>query len=176
VSKIEAKIEQLMSAAMESAGWPLLEMPGLPPAYAKDLPVTPYFWCSDIVRRPYGKYAVEGLIGVIHQEFERTWLPDADSERREPRPGMGVLLGNFRELRPRMFLPEDPNPDDVSMFCNAVAQILRDLPSDEMQLVQAMEANKMRSFSFNAFALYAYRDKFAALVEFLRQRGRILRN
>jgi hypothetical protein len=34
----------------------------------------------------------------------------------------------------------------------------------------------LRGRSFNAFALYAYRDRFAALVEFLRQRGRILRN
>jgi hypothetical protein len=89
---------------------------------------------------------------------------------------MGLHLGNFKELVPKMFIPGDPNPNDVAEFCTAVAQILSDFPSDEMQLVNALDANKLRSFPFNAFAGYSYRNKFDAFVEFLRRRSKVLRN
>jgi len=45
-----------------------------------------------------------------------------------------------------------------------------------MQLVNALEANKLYGFPFNAFAGYSYRSKFAAFEQFLRHRARILRN
>jgi hypothetical protein len=170
------KIKLWMSAALESAGWQLLDLHALPPSYAKDAPVTPYFWCSGILTRPYGKYLAEGWIGVIHQEFEKTWLENPNREPQKQVHCMGLHLGNFKELVPKMFIPGDPNPDDVAEFCTAVAQILSDFPSDEMQLVNALEANKLRGFPFNAFAGYSYRIKFDAFVEFLRRRSKVLRN
>jgi hypothetical protein len=179
MSMIDAKknIKLLMSARMESAGWPLLEMHALPPFYGKELPVTPYFRCSDIVKRPYGKYVVEGLIGVVHQEFETAWLANPNREPQGQGFGMGLHLANFNELGPKMYLPcDDPTPHDLAEFCTAVAQILSDFPSDEMQLVNALEANKLRGFPFNAFAGYSYRNKFDAFVEFLRRRSKDLRN
>jgi hypothetical protein len=174
---VKKQIKLWTTAAMESAGWPLLEMHALPPSYAKDVPVTPYFWCTNIDKRPYGNYVVEGCVGVIHQEFEKTWLADPHREPREQSHGILLLLANFRELLPTMFLPgDDPTAQDVAKFCSAVAQILSALPSDEMQLVNALEANKLHRFPFKAFAGYSYRSKFAAFEKFLRHRSRILRN
>jgi hypothetical protein len=116
------KIKLWMSAALESAGWQLLDLHALPPSYAKDAPVTPYFWCSGILTRPYGKYVAEGWIGVIHQEFEKTWLENPNREPQEQVHCMGLHLGNFKELVPKMFVPGDPNPNDVAEFCTAVTQ------------------------------------------------------
>jgi hypothetical protein len=88
--------------------------------------------------------------GVIHQEFEKTWLENPNREPQEQVHCMGLHLGNFKELVPKMFIPGDPNPNDVAEFCTAVAQILSDFPSDEMQLVNALEANKLRGFRFSS--------------------------
>jgi hypothetical protein len=131
----------------------------------------------DVAAGAYGKYVIEGLIGVIHQEFEKVWLANPSREPQEQGFGMGLHLANFNELGPKMYIPcDDPTTDDIAMFCDAIVQILSDFPSDEMQLVNSLEKNNVHGFRFDAFAGYSYRSKFDAFVEFLRRRSKVLRN
>jgi hypothetical protein len=159
---------------MAAAGWPPLSLHGLPVAYAKDQLVTPYFCCYDIEKRPYGAYAIEGLFGVIHQEFEEIWRTHPDHDPEYEPFAMGLYIANFRDLD--WILSDDPSSNDIAIFCDAVVRILNDFPSDEIQLVTALESNAVHGFKFEAFIGVSNRSKFAALVEFLRQRGRTLRN
>ena len=48
ISDAEKRIVRAMNTAMSRPGWKLLSVCGLPLSYAKELPVTPYFHCSEV--------------------------------------------------------------------------------------------------------------------------------
>src|SRR6185437_11330809 len=128
----ERQIVQAIDAAMRARGWPRVELCGLLPAYANDTIVTPYFHCSGVPLRSFGDFAVEGIIGLIHQGFERLWIRDPNRTPREQGFGFFLNTVNWAELRDKMYV--NPNGDlqlEVEAFCSATASILNTMPRDE---------------------------------------------
>jgi hypothetical protein len=161
---------EAIQVSMEAQGWPLQSLCGLVPSYAKDTLVTPYFYCTDVLRRPLASYLVDGVIGVVHQGFEKFWMENPAREPKEP--GFGVLLhiANFRELGGKRYIPCDvPFAKEVDTFCAAVANILGQMPADEQQLIAAFEKDELYGFRVDAFAGYSHRKKFQAFKEFVKQ-------
>ena len=167
-SDVEHRIIRAMNAAMRAQGWPSLSLCDLPLCYAKNTPVTPYFLCSEVPLRPYGKYTIDGAIGVIHQGFETLWMQNPD--RKPVQPGFAVLLNvlNVPDLHDKRLIPPDgPVEASVDSFCVAVANLLNRMPHDERELVAAHEKDELCGFRLNAFSGYAYRTKFHAFREFV---------
>ena len=157
-----------IDSQMTAHGWPLQSLCGLPPAHARSTVVTPYFHCWSVAPRSFGSFAVEGAIGVIHQEFEREWMHDAQHEPRAP--GFAAILhaSNFSDLREKLYVPTTSDVGaEVEQLCTAVADILGSLPGNEAQLVAAFRKNELAGFPVDSFAGYAYRQKFAAFKRFV---------
>ena len=163
----ENRIIRAMNTALKAQGWLPLSLCGLPICYAKNLPVTPYFFRSDVSIGPSGGYAIEGAIGIIDQEFEALWARD---EGRAPKsPGFGVLLNilNVPKLQRRRHVSIDTQLEArVEDFCGTLAGVLATMPHDERGLLAALEKEQLGGFQLKAFSGYAYRSKFNAFWEF----------
>jgi hypothetical protein len=135
----EHRIVRTMNASMRAQGWPLLTLCGLPLSYAKSTIVTPYFCCSDISWKPYGKYAIEGVIGVVYPGFEVLWMENP--ERKPIQPGFGVILNilNIPELRERRYVAQTQLEADVAGFCTSVVTMLNGMPQDEPPAARVAE-------------------------------------
>lgn len=167
---VRSIIARTMNIALSSQRWSSVELCGLPPSYARDSLVTPYFHCSSIVLKPYGGYTVEGVLGVIHQGFEKLWMQNEDREVRVP--GFGVVLNivNIAELSEHHFIPSDGRVEaNVGEFCAALCRNLEEMPSDEAALFFAIQRDLMLGRPWRDFSGYAYRQKFRAFIEFVGQ-------
>jgi hypothetical protein len=170
VKKGKQLVSEAIRASMEAQGWSQQSLCGLAPSYARDTLVTPYFFCSDIPRRPFGKYLIEGTIGVIHQGFEQRWLADPPREPKTVGFAAGLHIANFKQLGDKFYIPCDgPHATEVESFCAAVVRILTQIPSDEQQLIAAYDKNELCGFPLDAFAGYSHRNKFQAFKEFVKQ-------
>jgi hypothetical protein len=170
----EHRIVVLLNATMKARGWPTISLCGLPLSYARDMTVTPYFSCSSIAPKPYGKYTIEGAVGVIHQGFEANWMKKGDRKPREP--GFAVVLDvlNLPALRKKRHISPDSQLEvDVESFCSAVADVLDRMPHDERELVAAHEKNELYGLPWSAFSGYAYRTKFQAFQEFISRAAKV---
>jgi hypothetical protein len=164
----EHQIVASLNDALKARGWLAMALQGLPIAYARESVVTPYFVCSSITTKPYGKYTIDGAVGVIHQRFEAAWMKNPD--RKPLQPGFAAVLDilNFPDLRNKRFISPDTSLEtDVANFAAAVADILDAMPQDERTLIAAYEAKKLCEFEWNAVSGYSYRTKFQALQEFI---------
>ncbi len=166
----EHRIVRAMNSTLQANGWSPLALCGLPVCYSRSLTVTPYFFCSDVSLKPSGVYAIEGAIGIIDQAFEALWVRNED---RQPKsPGFGVLLNilNIPQLREKRHITTDTQLEsDVDDFCLVMANLLATMPHDEQQLIAAQGRDELCGFPLKAFSGYAYRTKFAAFIEFLRE-------
>ena len=157
---------------MGARGWTPQSLGGEGPAYAKQTRVTPYFACSELALRPFRKYLVEGVIGVVDREFEKIWM--ADTAREPKQAGFGLLLhmANFPELQNKMYLPcEGAFQQEVDALCGAIASVLNNLPANEQQLIEAFGRGELHNIPLNAFSGYSHRKKFLAFVEFVGRLG-----
>lgn len=162
-------IVQAIGLKMESLGWPLRRQPGLPPCYARDSCVTPFFGYVQLPRKPFGSYVVEGVVGVIHQAFEELWMQNPNREPKEPGFGLGLYTANLRELQEKRYIPCDaPLEAPVSALCSAVSGILERMPAGEHELIEAFERNDLLGFEIRAFSGYSHRTKFQAFEHFVR--------
>ena len=164
----EHRIVVLLNAALKGRGWPAIRLCGLPLAYAKDRVVTPYFSCSSIPLKPYGKYTIEEVIGVIHQGFEVNWM--TNKNRRPQEPGFAAILDilNLPDLRARRRISSDSQLEaDVESFCSALTDVLDRMPQNEQELVVVYGKSDMGGIPWDTFSGYAYRAKFQAFQEFI---------
>lgn len=164
----EHQIVVSLNAGLMARGWPAMALHGLPMCYARDTTVTPYFVCSSITAKPYGKYTIDGAIGIIHQEFEVAWMKNKN--RKPLQPGFAAVLDilNFSDLRDKRFISLDTSLEtDVAKFAAAVADVLDSMPQDEQALIAAHDTNVLHGIAWSAFSGYAYRAKFEALQEFI---------
>ena len=167
------RIARIIDATLETRGWSPLALCGLPVCYSKDLAVAPYFCCSDVLPGAAGECTIEGVIGVIDQEFEKQWM---QNEGRQPKlPGFGVVLNilNIPELQQRRRVTLGAELEArIEGFCVPLVDRLARMPHDERELVSALERDELCGFPLKAFSGYAYRSKFAAFWEFVgRLRG-----
>ena len=162
-------IVQVINLKMEPLGWRLRRQPGLPPFYAKDSRVTPFFGYLNLPLRPFGSYVVEGVVGVIHQAFEELWMQNPNREPKEPGFGFGLHTANLGELREKRYIPCDaPLEPAVTALCSAMSAVLARLPADERQLIEAFERDDLLGFEIRAFSGFSQRTKFQAFEDFVR--------
>ena len=158
---------------MKSQGWVLQSLQGLAPSFTRDSLVTPYFFLSALILRPFGSYLVEGSIGFIHQGFEELWLRDSAREPKRQGFGAGLHIANLKEIRGKDYLPSNPPfSEKVQAFSAEIAGVLSKMPSDERQLISAFKDNKLYGFPVDWFAGYSHRKKFEALREYVEQLSR----
>jgi hypothetical protein len=164
----EHRIVVLLNAALTVRGWPAIRLCGLPLAYAKDRVVTPYFSCSSIPLKPYGKYTVEGVVGVIHQGFEANWV--TNKNRSPQQPGFAAMhnILNLPHVGAKRYISTDSQLEvNVESFCSALTDVLDRMPQNEQELVAAFGKGEMGGIPWDAFSGYAYRTKFQAFQEFV---------
>jgi hypothetical protein len=168
VNKAKQLVRWAIDSGMMKHGWRCEIISQLPPAYLRDQVVTPFFSCLDIARRPFGDYLIEGVIGIIHRDFENQWLNDAS--RQPPEQGFGVVLhtANLIEIGEKLYIPtETPQGAEVDQFCGAISGLLEQMPQDEPQLSAAFAQNEVCGRSLDKFSGYYYRRKFEAFRKFV---------
>jgi len=164
----QRSIQTDIQSSMKDKGWLLRSVCGLSPAFVRDSLVTPYFHCSQIRRTARGSYVIEGVIGVIHEDFEKSWNKHSMKDMRVP--GFGVILdiANVRELSEKSWIKPDADASAVESFCSAVTEILERMPCCQDDLVKAFQESKLYKMPVDQFAGFAHREKFYAFKEFVR--------
>ena len=160
-----------VSSKMAERGWPLRSICGLPAAYCREAPVTPYFVHSGSQKRPFGAFAIYGALGLIHKEFEAHWARSASRDRHQ-QEGFGLLLNiaNVELLRRSSYIPmEGPYEDHVGAFCSAAVAVLEKLPQSEAELIQAFATNNLGGFPLDSYAGHVWHTKFQAFKRFMRE-------
>jgi hypothetical protein len=161
---------QAIQHSMESFGWPLRRLCTLPPCYAKETLVTPYFVCSNLARRSFGSYRVEGSVGVIHQGFERIWAEKYPGHPSEQAFGVLLYIANLSELNESRYIAyEGPFEKAAERFCAAVVNILDRLPANEDQLFDAIEKDDLGGKRVDMYSGWAHIGKFREFKDFVRQ-------
>jgi len=171
ITKDRRPVLQAIESAMASFGWPLRRVCALPSCYARDSAVTPYFLCSNLARRRFGCYCVEGAIGVIHSGFERVWAQRYPGDPSEHRFGVLLHTANFRELHDCAYIAyEGPFDTAAERLCASIVSILQRLPSDEDELWQAVENDDLGGHRVNDYSGGPHNGKFNAFKTFVKQR------
>jgi len=171
VTKDRRPVLQAIESAMASFGWPLRRVCALPPCYARDSAVTPYFVCSNLARRRFGCYYVEGGIGVIHSGFERVWAQRYPGDPSERRFGVLLYTANFRELAHSAYIVyEGPVETAAGQLCASIVSILQRLPADENELFDAVERDDFAGHRVDDYSGGPHNGKFNAFKAFVKQR------
>ena len=131
-----------------------------------ETPVTPFASFSNAAGRQWGDRVVEGVLGVIHRDFEEQWRashPDQDN-----RFGMGLLVANFGELKASDYIPPDYQTNgSIEHFCDGIVAILERFPRDERGLVDALRDGTLAGKDFRSYA-GTNEVKFFAFCDFIR--------
>lgn len=160
-------IIDVLTTAFLRRDWALRSIARLPKVYCRQLPVTPYFYCSYILRRPNNTYVIDGAVGIIYQTFEEEWLRDTKESKGENRLCAVLHIANIRELSAYSVLQNPVLESAIDQFSLALSNVLESMPQDEASLFVSFKSGKIAGRPLDSFSGFSERAKFDSFKQFV---------
>jgi hypothetical protein len=145
--------------------WQRIRLCSMPPAFARDIDVSPFFLARPL-RRSGGAYAIDGYLGVVCQPFERAYLARHGVPRSSGKAWNPIWLcmhiANISDLREAHWIGSE---GQIPTFCERVANYLEQMPHTVQALGNVVRKQELLSRPLESFA-FARPEKLRALQEY----------
>jgi len=159
---VELRLHPLFAAR----DWDFRRLCKLGAAFVRDRPVTPYFRPRVLRKRP-GVYQIDGYVGVIDQEFERTRIRSAARPAGGHSPCLSLNIANLKPLLGVQDIHEISAEKNLKAFADTVTGLMETMPHDADALAAAFAKNMLLGVPFENYAVTERHDEFEALRRFV---------
>jgi hypothetical protein len=121
-------INAALDVAFGIRHWQRMRLCAMPPAFARDLDVTPIFLARP-VRKSAAVYSIDGYIGLICQPFERNYIAEHGTQKVSGRAWNPIWLclhvANVADILEVAYITSEK---DMSVLCDRITSHLERMP------------------------------------------------
>jgi len=159
-------IDDALDLNFKRLHWQRIRLCSMPPAFARDIDVSPYFLARPL-RRSGGAYVISGHIGVVCQPFERTYLTKHGVPRASGKPWNPIWLAfhiaNLPEVSGLAWISSEAG---IPAFCENIASHLERMPHSVPALKEVIRKQMLFEKPLQDW-VFARPEKLQALQQYL---------